>query len=88
MIQHVEAVYENGVLRPLNPVSLSEGERVMLTITNAKPGDSLRDKDLIERVQAEVAAMENIPSLEEVHQALSKMPGSLSEDFSTEREER
>jgi len=26
--------------------------------------------------------------LEEVHQALSKMPGSLSEDFSTEREER
>jgi len=27
MIQHVEAVYENGVLRPLNPVSLSEAER-------------------------------------------------------------
>ena len=88
MVQHVEAVYENGVLRPLNPVSLAEAERVMLTITNAKPSDSLRDKELLERVQIEVAAMENIPSLEEVHLALSKIPGSLAEDFSVEREER
>ena len=88
MIQHVEAVYENGVLRPLNPVSLAEAERVTLTITNAKLGDSLRDDDLLEMVRAEVAAMENIPSLEEVHRALSKMTGSLTEDFSAEREER
>ena len=88
MIQHVEAVYENGVLRPLNPVSLSEAERVTLTITNAKPADSLRDNDLVERVRAEVAATEKIPILEEVHRALSKMRGSLTEDFSAEREER
>ncbi len=78
MIQHVEAVYENGVFRPLNPVSLLEAERVTLTIMHAKPGDTLRDMDLLERVRAEVAAMENIPSLEEVRRALSKMPDSLS----------
>jgi hypothetical protein len=69
-------------------VSLSEAERVTLTITNSEPGDSLRDNDLLERVRAEVAAMENIPSLEEVHRALTKMHGSLTEDFSAEQEER
>ena len=68
----VLAVYENGVLRPLDPVSLSEAERVTLTIINAKPADSLGDKDLLERVRAEVAAMENIPSLDEVHRVLVK----------------
>jgi predicted DNA-binding antitoxin AbrB/MazE fold protein len=31
MSEIIVAVYENGVLRPLNPVSLSEGETVRLT---------------------------------------------------------
>ena len=32
MSEIIVAVYENGVLRPLNPVSLSEGQTVRLTI--------------------------------------------------------
>ena len=30
-----EAVYENGILRPIQPLSLPEGMRVRLTITPA-----------------------------------------------------
>jgi len=32
MSQAVRAIYENGVLRPLDPVSLSEGEQIELLI--------------------------------------------------------
>lgn len=29
---HIEAVYEHGVLRPVRPLDLAEGERVELTL--------------------------------------------------------
>lgn len=32
MSRHVEAIYEEGVFRPLEPVSLSEHKRVRLTV--------------------------------------------------------
>ena len=51
-------------------------------------GRSHRDMEFLERVRAEVAAMPHIPTLEEVQQALSKIPGSLTEDFIAEREDR
>ncbi|ASJ08414.1 hypothetical protein A3L11_03870 [Thermococcus siculi] len=31
-VEVVEAVYENGVLRPLKPLKLKEGERVLLKV--------------------------------------------------------
>jgi predicted DNA-binding antitoxin AbrB/MazE fold protein len=34
MSKAVEAVFENGVFRPLRPVELEEGERVQLTVTS------------------------------------------------------
>jgi predicted DNA-binding antitoxin AbrB/MazE fold protein len=33
-MQHLEAVFEDGVLRPLGPLSLPEKQHVMLTITD------------------------------------------------------
>ena len=33
MSNHIEAVYENGVFRPLSPVDLPDGERVHLAVT-------------------------------------------------------
>lgn len=33
----IEAVYEHGVLRPVKPLSLAEGERVELTLTGPAP---------------------------------------------------
>jgi predicted DNA-binding antitoxin AbrB/MazE fold protein len=35
MSEAVEAIFENGVFRPLQPVELAEGERVKLTVTPA-----------------------------------------------------
>lgn len=33
MTKHIEAIYEHGVLRPVTPLDLTEGERVELTLT-------------------------------------------------------
>ncbi len=35
MSEAVEAIFENGVFRPLRPINLEEGERVQLTVTSA-----------------------------------------------------
>jgi len=87
MTRHVEAVYEHGVLRPLEPLTLAESQRVKLTISDAGTGHSSRDMEFLKWAQAEVAAMEHIPSLEEVRRIMSKIPGSMAEDIIAEREE-
>jgi predicted DNA-binding antitoxin AbrB/MazE fold protein len=88
MVQHVEAVYENGLLRPLEPLDLLDSQHVRITVTTPEFGRSGRDLKLLERVRAEVAGMTDIPSLEEVQRMLSAIPGSLTDDFVTEREDR
>lgn len=35
MTQHAEAVLEDGILRPLGPLSLQDKQHVLLTITDA-----------------------------------------------------
>lgn len=35
MTMHIEAVYEQGILRPLKPIELTEGEHVVLTLVNS-----------------------------------------------------
>ena len=37
MIRQLEAVFEGGVLRPLEPLPLSEKQRVLVTITDPPP---------------------------------------------------
>lgn len=88
MIQEVEAVYEHGVLRPLKPLSLTESQRVNLTISDLVVGRSPADSEFLERVRAEVAAMSHIPTLDEVRKAMSKIPGSMAAEIVAEREER
>lgn len=39
MITQLQAVYENGVLRPLQPLSLAEQQCVTITISD-EPGDA------------------------------------------------
>jgi predicted DNA-binding antitoxin AbrB/MazE fold protein len=85
MIQHVEAVYEDGVLRPLEPVALTESQRVRLTISDAAGELSQRDLELVERARAEVAALPPVPTIEEVRSMLASIPGSLSADVIAER---
>ena len=40
MTQTTAAVYENGVLRPVQPLALAEGETVQLTVTTPAPRPS------------------------------------------------
>lgn len=86
MTKTLEAVYENGVLRPLEPLPLKEHQRVMVTVCD--PAERWLDHEYMEKVKKDVAAMEPAPSLEEVRRALSKIPGKLSDDIRAERESR
>jgi len=63
MLRTVEAVYEQGVLRPLTPVALAESQRVRLIIADAH-GGSQRDMDIVERARAEVGALNPPPTIE------------------------
>jgi predicted DNA-binding antitoxin AbrB/MazE fold protein len=85
MMRDIEAIYEHGVLRPLEPLSLSESQRVRLTISDGATSRTQRDHNIVSRAQTELAAMEMVPTIEEVRAALSAIPGSLSQDVIAER---
>ena len=87
MIKQVEAVYERGLLRPLEPLALSESQRVNLTISDAGLSRSQRDLDVVERARAEVATLPPPPTIEQVRALLASIPGSLSADVIAERGE-
>lgn len=78
MRKNLKAVYENGVLRPLEPVDLEEHARVTLRIVAASTSE------LLEKLPDQASPAD----LETVRAALSKIPGSLAADVNTEREDR
>lgn len=86
MIRSVPAIYENGVLRPLEPLPLKEHQRVTVTVSD--PADRWLDQEYMEKVKKDVAASGPAPSLEQIRQVLSKIPGKLSDDIRVERESR
>jgi predicted DNA-binding antitoxin AbrB/MazE fold protein len=86
MEKRLQAVYKDGVLEPLEPVSLEERQRVTVTITDAAPlGQDV--KGYFTREEWSKAECDDI-SLEQVRQALSTISGSLSEAVIALREER
>ncbi|HET6575421.1 MAG TPA: antitoxin family protein [Fimbriiglobus sp.] len=49
----VLAVYENGVLRPKEPLALAEGQTVEITVSEPKPAESpISDDEYIRRLDA------------------------------------
>ncbi len=88
MTRTVQAVYENGVLRPLEPVNISEHAKVTLTIVNGSP--TAGEEEWLDTEFHPSCAAEADPSvsLEAVRAALAKIPGSMTEDFIAERDER
>ena len=87
MIKTFPAVYENGVLRPLEPLALSERQRVSVSISD--PADEHACQWLDHECMAAIdAAQEVEPTLDEVRFALAKIPGTLSDDIRAEREAR
>ena len=83
-MQEVEAIYENGVLRPLGPLALKESQTVRLFIA-ASPGRARIDESLLKRAKAEVAASPDGPTLDEIRRRLSVIPGSMADVVGAER---
>lgn len=84
MTKTLQAVYENGVLRPLEPLPLKEHQQVTLTVSD--PAERWLDHEYLESVRKDVGAMGPAPSLEEVRRVLAKIPGRVSDDIRAERE--
>ena len=86
MTRTLQAVYENGVLRPLESLPLREHQRVTVTVSD--PTERWLDQEYVEKVKKDVAESVPAPSLGEIRQALSKIPGNLSDDIRAERDGR
>ncbi|MEX0713491.1 MAG: antitoxin family protein [Pirellulales bacterium] len=80
----LQAVYEKGVLRPLEPLPLKEHQQVTVTVSEQEEADWL---DTIFLRYLETQADESV-TLEQVRAGLAKITGSMAEDFRRERDER
>jgi predicted DNA-binding antitoxin AbrB/MazE fold protein len=63
----VTAVYEGGVLRPTQPLPLSEGETVEVTVTPVKPAPPRTEEEVIRRMKA-------AKTLKELFEAYESLP--------------
>src|ERR1039457_3853582 len=90
MSMHVEAVYEHGMLKPLQALDLAENERVSLLVTPTAhiSGACQADVEFTESLRCKLQDAGPAPGLEEVRRRLSKIPGTLTADFIAEREDR
>lgn len=85
MVRKLQAVYEGGVLRPVEPLELDEHQLVsVIILDDIAPDDELR----FEAPERFEALADHTVSLEAVRRALEKIPGSLDADFAAERNER
>ena len=80
-----EAVYENGVLKPLESLTLSNRQHVFVTISGAAVAADVAG--YFEPEEWEAAKHDDV-SLQEVRRALSSIPGSLADAVIASREER
>jgi hypothetical protein len=84
MTKKLEAIFENGVLRPIEPLVLKEHQRVLLTLSGLEENPPLCE-DWRAGDYEPGPGPGTLPSLEEVRKALASIPGSMSADFTAER---
>ncbi len=82
-MNHFEAVFENGVLKPLELLPLREHERVKVTVSRTTD-DSWLDNDFMNACAAEA---DPTVTLEQVRQRLSKISGSMDAAIAEDRGE-
>lgn len=81
MLKDIEAVYENGLLRPLGPLPLSEHEHVRLTVSRTAENDWL-DTEFMDACAAEA---DPTITLEQVRASLAKIRGSMDQAIDEDR---
>ena len=57
MSRTIEAIYQNGVLRPAEPLGLAEGSSVRIRIVEPPVTESAWDRDAAIRAANEIAAL-------------------------------
>ena len=86
MTKKLQAVYENGVLRPLEPLPYKEHQQLSVTVSDAATAaDDLVDAEFLRDCEAEA---DDSVSIESVRAALAKIPGSLAEEIRRQRDDR
>lgn len=85
----IDAIFENGVLRPLKPLPLSENEQVTIRVRRQGEVDFDDDEELFDEEYAELCAAEADDSItiEEVRKALSSIQGSMDDAIDEDRGE-
>jgi predicted DNA-binding antitoxin AbrB/MazE fold protein len=90
MAKHIEVIYTNGLFRPAAPLDLElrEGQHLIFLLpeNDAELEPFVEDEDVRQWCAAQ--AGEHVPSLEDVRQMLSKIPGSMADVVIAERDER
>jgi predicted DNA-binding antitoxin AbrB/MazE fold protein len=76
----VGAMYENGVLKPSQPLGLAEHGHVSVTVIKAVPAPSSPRLDIayLETLKAYLLHAGPAPGIEEVRRRLSKIPSSMT----------
>ena len=88
----IDAIFENGVFRPSEPVNMAEGERVSLVVSprhdNCKEATDV--SDLLDREFTESCQTrgEIAPSVEEIRHMLKSITESIADRLASERDER
>ena len=86
MTWSLKAVFENGVLRPLEPVPFKEHELVDVTVRDhSSASEDLLDSEFIRYCETQA---DDTVTLEQVRTALAKIPGSMAEEIIRGREDR
>jgi len=86
MTRNLKAVYENGVLRPLEALPFRDKELVTVTVSDsAGVPEELVDHEFLTDCQE--LADDNV-TLEQVRAALAKIAGSMAEQIIRDRDDR
>jgi predicted DNA-binding antitoxin AbrB/MazE fold protein len=86
MTRTLKVVFENGTLRPLEPLPLKDHELVTVTVENCPTsGEDLLDGEFIRYCETQA---DPGTTIEQVRSALSKIPQSMAEEIIRERNDR
>jgi predicted DNA-binding antitoxin AbrB/MazE fold protein len=65
MAKIIEAVYENGVFKPLQPVQLEEGQRVQVSVPSRPEPGTIEEEEVEEKMRRlGYKAFEDVPDEE------------------------
>ena len=82
MATKFEAIYEAGVLHPLEPLALRENERVTLEVSQTDD-----DRALMQFVDRQSTDVEKL-SFQEIRKRFNHLPGCWADDIIEQRKDR